>query len=91
MALKKKRVGPLSKKQVVSKKKKTPAKKGPLKVGPSAKDYGAQLKKSAPKPVLAEVTDLYERARWKKERREYWRNRFRKILGAAPLQTKAKK
>jgi hypothetical protein len=79
MALKKKRVGPLSKKQVISKKKKAPVQKG-------------SLKKSIPKkPVLSEVTDLYERARWKKERREYWRNRFRKILAGVPLQSKAKK
>lgn len=79
MALKKKKVGPLSKKQVVSKKKKAAVQKGPL-------------KKSVPKtPVLSEVTDLYERARWKKERREYWRNRFRKILTTVPLQSKAKK
>jgi hypothetical protein len=79
MALKKKRVGPLSKKQVVPKKKKVAVQKG-------------LLKKSPPKkPVLPEITDLYERARWKKERREYWRNRFRKILAAAPLQSKAKK
>ena len=79
MALKKKRIGPLSKKQVVSKKKKVAVQKAPLKKSPPKK------------PILAEITDLYERARWKKERREYWRNRFRKILAAAPLQSKAKK
>ena len=27
-----------------------------------------------------EVMDLYERARWRKERREYWRNRFRRLV-----------
>jgi hypothetical protein len=79
MALKKKRVGPLSKKQVVSKKKKATVPKG------------APKKPIPQKPVLSEVTDLYERARWKKERREYWRNRFRKILAGVPLQSKAKK
>jgi len=79
MALKKKRVGPLPKKQVASKKKKATAPKKPLK------------KAVPPKPVLSEVTDIYERTRWKKERREYWRNRFRKILAGAPLPSKAKK
>lgn len=78
MALKKKRVGPL-KKQAVSKKKKAAARKGPLKKSPPQK------------PALAEVTDIYERTRWKKERREYWRNRFRKILASLPLESKPKK
>ncbi len=42
--------------------------------------------------VLPEVTDLYERAAWKKEKKEYWMNQFRKILAAAPpVKTKTQK
>ncbi|MCG3114655.1 MAG: hypothetical protein LLH30_03140 [Candidatus Manganitrophus sp. SA1] len=81
MALKKKKVGALSKKAVVSRKKK--AAKRPV------------LKKSPIKPIkkedLSETPDLYERARWKKERREYWRNRFRKILANLSSDSKVKK
>lgn len=81
MALKKKKVGALSKKAVVSGKKK--AAKRPV------------LKKPRIKPVkkedLSETPDLYERARWKKERREYWKNRFRKILANLSSDSKEKK
>jgi len=82
MALKKKKVGAISKKAVVSKKKKV-ASKRPV------------LKKSPMKPIKeepsSEASDLYERARWKKERREYWRNRFRKILANLSPDAKIKK
>ncbi|MCG3112365.1 MAG: hypothetical protein MCM46_11155 [Candidatus Manganitrophus sp. SB1] len=81
MALKKKKIGALSKKAVVSRKKK--AAKRPV------------LKKSPIKPIkkeeVSEASDLYERARWKKERREYWKNRFRKILANLSTDSKAKK
>lgn len=77
MALKKKKIGALSKKAVVSRKKKTA--KRPV------------LKKSPIKEEVSEASDLYERARWKKERREYWKNRFRKILANLSSDSKAKK
>lgn len=78
MALKKKKVGALSKKAVVSKKK--IAAKGPV------------LKKSPiKKEAVTEASDLYERTRWKKERREYWKNRFRKILANLSSDSKIKK
>ncbi len=79
MALKKKKVGALSKKTVLTKKKKVAAKRPVLKKSP--------LQKEEP----SEATDLYERARWKKERREYWRNRFRKILANLSPDSKSKK
>lgn len=82
MALKKKKVGAISKKAIISKKKKVAAKR-PV------------LKKSPIKPIKeepsSEAPDLYERARWKKERREYWRNRFRKILANLSSDAKIKK
>ena len=73
----------ISKKTTTTKKKKNVA-KGPL------------LKKSATKSRLKkivppEITDAYERTRWKKEKREYWSSRFRKILDKLPLKPKAKK
>lgn len=79
MALKKKKVGALSKKATLTKKKKVAAKRPVLKKTP--------LQKKEP----SEATDLYERARWKKERREYWRNRFRKILANLSSDSKSKK
>lgn len=79
MALKKKKVGALSKKAVVSKKKKVAAKRPVLKKSPIKKEE------------LTEASDLYERTRWKKERREYWKNRFRKILANLSSDSKAKK
>lgn len=79
MALKKKKVGALSKKAVVSKKKKVAAKRPVLK------------KTSLKKEEISETPDLYERARWKKERREYWKNRFRKILANLSADPKVKK
>lgn len=79
MALKKKKVGTISKKTVVSKKKKVASKRPVLKKSP--------IKKEVP----SEALDLYERARWKKERREYWRNRFRKILANLSSDSKMKK
>ncbi len=79
MALKKKKVGTLSKKAVVTKKKKVAAKRPVLKK--------SLLQKEEP----PEGSDLYERARWKKERREYWRNRFRKIIANISSDSKPKK
>jgi hypothetical protein len=79
MALKKKKVGAISKKAVVSKKKKVAPKRPGLKKSPVKKDE------------ISEAPDLYERARWKKERREYWRNRFRKILANLSSDSKVKK
>jgi hypothetical protein len=83
MALKKKKVGALSKKAVVSKKKKVAAKRPVLKK--------PTIKPVIKKEEISEASDLYERARWKKERREYWRNRFRKILANLSSDSKTKK
>lgn len=80
MALKKKKVGTVAKKAVVTKKKKA-AKRPALKKSPIK-----HKQEEAP-----EALDLYERARWKKERREYWRNRFRKILSNLSTESKGKK
>ncbi|MBI3804913.1 MAG: hypothetical protein HY282_14250 [Nitrospirae bacterium] len=79
MALKKKKAGTVTKKTVVTKKKK--AKRPVLKKSPLK-----HQQEEAP-----EAVDLYERARWKKERREYWKNRFRKILSSLSTESKAKK
>jgi len=36
--------------------------------------------------------DLYERSRWRKERRDYWRNRFRRLISnLASRSAKAKR
>ncbi|HEY5599932.1 MAG TPA: hypothetical protein VIK48_04505 [Candidatus Manganitrophaceae bacterium] len=96
MALKKKKVGPLSKKSVSPKGRKSGAvlkKSIARKRAISKKRVLSENKKpvSAKKSVSLEVSDLYERARWKRERREYWRNRFRKILANLSADPKAKR
>ena len=94
MALKKKKVKHLAKRTLTPKRKRATAvlkKSFARKKAIRPKKKALSLSKNPKKQVLTEVTDLYERARWKKERREYWRNRFRKILATGSLQTKAKK
>jgi hypothetical protein len=39
----------------------------------------------------SEMEDARERAAWKKEKREYWSTRFRKILAEIALRPKVKK
>ena len=94
MALKKKKIKTIAKRTLPSKRKratnvlkKSIARKKTIR----PKKAALSLSKKPKKPVLTEVTDLYERARWKKERREYWQNRFRKILGTVSAQSKVKK
>lgn len=87
MALKKKKMHPVSKKVAISKKKKITAKRPTQKKSVAKKAVGSVSKKLD----LPDIPDLYERARWKKERREYWRNRFRKILATVQLEPKPKK
>lgn len=90
MALKKKKVRQAAKEAPASKRKRAspPLKKSKKSVRKSA---ALSLSKNPKKAILTDVSDIYERARWKKERREYWRNRFRKILGAVSAQPKLKK
>ncbi len=42
-------------------------------------------------PFLIDLSAIYERAKWKKEKREYWVTRFRKMLSETPSKAKAKK
>jgi len=54
------------------------------------------LKKSTSKPeikksVLSEAADRNERAQWRKEKRDYWSSRFRRILADIAIKPKAKK
>jgi hypothetical protein len=54
------------------------------------------LKKSTSKPAikksgLSEAADIHERAQWRKEKRDYWSSRFRRILADIAIKPKAKK
>ncbi|MFQ5949629.1 MAG: hypothetical protein ACE5J1_02960 [Nitrospiria bacterium] len=80
MALKKKRGYSSARGSVLANKKKRSARSVPLK-----------KKSSTKKQASPEKTDIYERTRWKKERREYWQNRFRKVLTSGSSKSKAKK
>ncbi len=42
-------------------------------------------------PLLIDLSAIYERANWKKEKREYWVTRFRKMLAETPSKVKARK
>jgi hypothetical protein len=69
--------------------------KKPLKIKKLAKKVSLP-KETALKPVLKavaspELEDARERAAWKKEKREYWSTRFRKILAEIALRPKVKK
>jgi hypothetical protein len=67
----------------------------------SLKSKKSEKKVSLPKetllqPVLKavaspELEDARERAAWKKEKREYWSTRFRKILAEIEVRPKVKK
>ncbi|MFY9271027.1 MAG: hypothetical protein WAO55_14895 [Candidatus Manganitrophaceae bacterium] len=83
MALKKKKRGAVSQKAVTAKK------------GVAKKKKLAAKRPLLPSPPISEKqtepSDPYERAKWKRERREYWRNRFRKILANLSPGSKVKK
>jgi hypothetical protein len=54
------------------------------------------LKKTVSKPPIKklippELTESNERTEWRKEKREYWSSRFRKILAEIAVKPKAKK
>jgi hypothetical protein len=64
----------------------------------SLKSSSSLLKKPAPpikKLVSVELTETKtnerERTEWRKEKREYWSSRFRKILAEIAIKPKAKK
>jgi len=46
---------------------------------------------SSKKLVLPDVEDAAERNEWKKEKREYWSGRFRRVLADIAVRPKVKK
>ncbi len=77
-----------TKKQILSQKT-VFKKKKPLKTA-------SLLKKPTSKPAIkklipVEVADARERAEWKKEKRDYWSSRFRKVLAEIAVKPKVKK
>jgi len=74
--------------------KNTKLKKTPLK--PLALASASLSKKVAVKSpvkilVPSEATEAHERIEWRKEKREYWSGRFRKVLAEIAVKPKAKK
>lgn len=51
---------------------------------------GSKKRTTQVRPLPQEVAGLYERARWRKERREYWKNRFRRLVANIGNHSKAK-
>jgi hypothetical protein len=68
---------------------KTSPKKEPLKTPPLLKKI--QAKPSVKKTVSPVLAEANERTEWRKEKREYWSGRFRKILAEIALKPKIKK
>lgn len=64
-------------------------KKKPLKAG-------SLRKKQTPEPAIkkslsSETSDAHERTQWRKEKRDYWSGRFRKVLADIAIKPKVKK
>jgi len=78
------------KKSVLSEKtEKTVVKKKPLQASSLRKKVSS--KPPVKQLMTPELAESNERTEWRKEKREYWSGRFRKILAEIPVKPKAKK